>query len=30
MPETMIFEDPTGEGRPIELEKFEVDATLPI
>lgn len=24
MPETVLFEDPSGEGRPIELEKFEV------
>ena len=24
MPDTVIFEDPTGEGAPIELEKFEV------
>ena len=29
MPETMLFEDPTGEGRPIELEKFTVDSDLP-
>lgn len=26
MPEKVVFEDPTGEGRSIELEKFEVDA----
>ena len=25
MPDTAIFEDPTGEGDPIELETFEVD-----
>lgn len=24
MPETVVFEDPSGEGPPIELEKFEV------
>ncbi len=29
MPETIIFEDPSGEGRPIELEKFAVDSDLP-
>ncbi len=29
MPETMLFEDPTGDGRPIELEKFTVDSDLP-
>lgn len=33
MPETVVFEDPKGEGTPIELEKFEIpddldDATL--
>ena len=28
MPETVIFEDPAGEGAPIELEKFEVPDDL--
>ncbi len=28
MPETMIFEDPSGASRPIELEKFTVDSGL--
>lgn len=28
MPETVTFEDPTGVGKPIELEKFEVDPAL--
>ncbi len=28
MPETMKFEDPTGEGRTIELDKFEVPASI--
>ena len=28
MPETVKFEDPTGEGPPIELEKFEVPDDL--
>ncbi len=28
MPETMIFEDPSGASRPIELEKFTVDPDL--
>jgi MoxR-like ATPase len=28
MSETVIFEDPSGAGRPIELEKFEVDPGL--
>lgn len=28
MPETVIFEDPTGEGPPIELETFEVPDDL--
>ncbi len=27
MPETVTFIDPTGEGEPIELEKFELDGT---
>lgn len=26
MPETVVFEDPSGEGKPIDLEKFEVPA----
>lgn len=29
MPETVIFEDPAGEGKPIELETFEVPKDLP-
>ncbi len=29
MPETVIFNDPTGEGKPIELKAFEVDGSLP-
>ncbi|MCO6501482.1 MAG: AAA family ATPase [Acidimicrobiales bacterium] len=29
MPEKVVFEDPRGEGPPIELEKFELDASLP-
>ncbi len=28
MPETVVFEDPRGEGKPIELEKFEVPPDL--
>ncbi|HEU4319050.1 MAG TPA: MoxR family ATPase [Acidimicrobiia bacterium] len=28
MPETVVFEDPTGEGKPIELERFDVPADL--
>ena len=28
MPETVIFEDPSGEGPPIELERFEVSKDL--
>lgn len=28
MPETVTFEDPTAEGRPIELEKFEIPDDL--
>lgn len=28
MPETIIFEDPTGEGPPIELERFEIPSDL--
>lgn len=28
MPETVVFEDPSGEGKPIELERFEVPANL--
>lgn len=28
MPETVTFEDPTGEGKPIELERFEVPEDL--
>src|SRR5680860_213947 len=28
VPETVTFEDPTGVGKPIELEKFEVDPAL--
>ena len=28
MPETVVFEDPTGEGKPIELERFEVPEDL--
>jgi MoxR-like ATPase len=28
MPETVRFEDPTGEGRPVELETFEVPGDL--
>jgi MoxR-like ATPase len=28
LPDTTRFEDPTGEGRPIELERFQVDADL--
>lgn len=28
MPETVVFEDPTGEGKPIELERFEVPDDL--
>lgn len=28
MPETAIFEDPSGEGPPIELDRFEVPDTL--
>lgn len=28
MPETVVFEDPRGEGPPIELEKFEVPTDL--
>ena len=29
MPETVIFEDPTGDGPPIELTRFEVPKNLP-
>jgi MoxR-like ATPase len=29
MPETVLFEDPTGAAEPIELERFEVDPALP-
>lgn len=29
MPEKVTFEDPTGEGAPVTLEKFEVDSTVP-
>lgn len=29
MPETVIFEDPSGVGKPIELERFEVPPDLP-
>ncbi len=29
MPETITFEDPTGEGKPIELETFDVPSDLP-
>ena len=28
MPETIVFEDPTGEGKPVELERFEVPEDL--
>ena len=28
MPETVVFEDPKGEGPPIELEKFAIPADL--
>ncbi len=28
MPETVVFEDPSGEGKPIELERFEVPDDL--
>ncbi len=28
MPETVVFEDPSGEGTPIELEKFDVASDL--
>jgi len=28
MPDTVIFTDPTGEGKPIELERFELDESL--
>ncbi len=28
MPETYLFEDPTGEGKPIELERFVIDGDL--
>jgi MoxR-like ATPase len=29
LPETVTFEDPRGEGPPIELERFEIDSKLP-
>jgi len=28
LPETVVFEDPSGEGKPIELERFEVPDDL--
>lgn len=28
MPETVLFEDPTGEGPPIELEKFQIPGDI--
>jgi MoxR-like ATPase len=28
LPETIVFEDPTGEGKPVELERFEVPEDL--
>ena len=28
MPETVVFEDPSGEGKPIELDRFEVPDEL--
>ncbi|MGH8946312.1 MAG: AAA family ATPase [Acidimicrobiia bacterium] len=28
MPETVVFEDPTGDGKPVELERFEVSEDL--
>ena len=28
MPETVVFEDPSGEGKPIELERFELTEDL--
>ncbi|GIU92485.1 MAG: hypothetical protein KatS3mg011_1391 [Acidimicrobiia bacterium] len=29
MPDVVVFEDPTGSGKPIELERFEVPSDLP-
>lgn len=28
MPESVVFEDPRGEGKPVELERFEIPADL--